>query len=223
MEKQKGTNIVALLALVVAVVGLTFGYAAFSKTLDITSDATVTPSQDTFNIDFSAVADSTVTTGITPAAATGVGGSATITNNSATTPSVSDLTTTFTNIGQTATYTLYARNVGEYDAWLKSVNFEKPTDASEFITCTAGTGANAEMVEKACGTITISIKVGTDEALTDTATYGTSTHSLGAGNSEPIVITVSYNGDSNVTNSGRVDGPFTVKFGKISLNYSTVK
>lgn len=223
MEKQKRTNIVALLALVVAVVGLTFGYAALSKTLDITSNATVTPKQETFNIDFSTATDSTSTSNMTVTATEGAGGEATITNDSATTPSLSDLTTTFTNIGQTVTYTFYARNVGEYDAWLKSVNFENPTDASKFITCTAGAGTNADMVKNACDTIGISIKVGSDEALTGTATYATSTHSLGAGDSEPIVVTVSYKGDSNVTNSGRADGPFTVKFGKISLTYSSVK
>lgn len=223
MEKQKGTNMVALLALIVGIVGLTFGYAAFSKTLNITSNATVTPGQEIFNIDFSTASDSTSTTGMTVNATQGAGGSATITNDSATTSSVSDLTTSFTNIGQTVTYTFYARNVGEYDAWLKSVNFENATDTSDFITCTASDGTDAEMVENACGTIEISVKVGSDAALTGTKTYPTSTHSLSANASEPIVITVSYNGDSNLTNSGRADGPFTVKFGKISLTYSSVK
>lgn len=223
MEKQKGTNIIALIALVVGVVSLSLGFAAFSKTLDITSNATVTPDKTTFNVDFSSVANSDVTTGMTINATEGAGGSGTLSNESDTTSSLSDLVANFTNIGQTVTYTFYARNVGEYDAWLKSINFAKVDGKDSFITCSAGEGTNATMVENACKTIKLTVKVGTDAAVSDTVTFPTSTHELKVDASEPIVVTVSYNGDANVLNSARADGQFTVKFGKISLTYSSVQ
>lgn len=223
MEKQKGTNIIALVALVVAVVGVTLGFAAFSNTLEITSSATVTPNESTFNIDFSTVSDSISTTGMTINASDGAGGDATITNNSDTTASLTNLTTTFSNIGQTVTYNFYALNTGEYDAWLKAINFDNAEGKDSFISCEANGGTNAEMVANACETIDVTVKVGADNAVSTTTTFDVSTHELKVGNSEPIVVTVSYAGDSNKLNSARADGPFTVKIGKISLNYGSVK
>ena len=43
MEKNRTGQVIALLALVVGVVGLSIGFAAFSSVLKIQSNATVTP------------------------------------------------------------------------------------------------------------------------------------------------------------------------------------
>lgn len=223
MERQKGTNIIALVALVVAVVGVTLGFAAFSNTLEITQSATVTPNESTFNIDFSTVSDSESTTGMTINATTGATGNATISNDSDTNASLTNLTATFSNIGQTVTYNFYARNTGEYDAWLKAINFANAEGENSFIKCIPNGSTNADMVANACETISVTVKVGSDNAVSTTTAFDVSTHELKVGNPEPVVVTVSYAGDSSKLNSARADGPFTVKIGKISLNYGSVK
>ena len=53
MEKNRTVQLIATLALVVGVIGLSIGFAAFSNTLKIKSSATVAPDKDTLNVDFS--------------------------------------------------------------------------------------------------------------------------------------------------------------------------
>ena len=50
MQKERGFRIIAVIALMVAVVGLTIGYAAYSSTLKITGAAKVDPSS--WNVKF---------------------------------------------------------------------------------------------------------------------------------------------------------------------------
>ena len=45
MEKDRGAKIIVAIALVVAIVGLTIGYAAYSATLKITGTANVDPAK----------------------------------------------------------------------------------------------------------------------------------------------------------------------------------
>ena len=50
MERNRQTKVIAIVALCVAVVGLTLGFAAFSNTLTISSSATVTPNESDFKL-----------------------------------------------------------------------------------------------------------------------------------------------------------------------------
>ena len=50
MEKSRTSKIIAVVALVVAVLGLSLGFAAFSNTLTISSSATVSPDSGDFDI-----------------------------------------------------------------------------------------------------------------------------------------------------------------------------
>ena len=50
MEKQRQVKMLSIIALVVAVAGMTLGFAAFSTTLNISSSATVTPNSEDFKI-----------------------------------------------------------------------------------------------------------------------------------------------------------------------------
>ena len=63
---DKGYKIIAIVALVIGVVGVTLGYAAFSSTLQINSSAEVTPSGDKFNVDFSSSNSAVETDPVTP-------------------------------------------------------------------------------------------------------------------------------------------------------------
>ena len=58
-------RMVSIIALVLGVVGVTLGYAAFSNTLTITSTAEVHPDENNFNVDFSSSSSSVVENDIT--------------------------------------------------------------------------------------------------------------------------------------------------------------
>lgn len=50
MEKDRQVKVLSIIALLVAVVGMSLGFAAFSVTLNISSSATVKPSSDNFKL-----------------------------------------------------------------------------------------------------------------------------------------------------------------------------
>ena len=217
MEKNRGSKIVAVIALCIAVAGVTLGFAAFSNTLNIKPSASVNPSASTFNVDFSSSSSSVTTTAVTPTKnpTSLVAGDATI-NNSGSSPEISGLTATFTEPGQDVTYTFYVHNVGEYIAYLKSITYGNAAGGSTFRKCTAGSGTTDSLVQAACDDITVSVKVGSDAAVTATKS-GITGHSLAIDNNETVVVKIAY-----AAGGDRADGDFTVAFGDIALLYSTV-
>lgn len=224
MQKNNtGVKVVSLLALCLAVVGISLGYAAFSETLKISSSAEVSPDSAAFNVDFSTSSDSVVAGDVT-GEVTGTGataGTATIDNTTDSISKITGLKANFTDIGQSVSYSFYAYNSGSYDAYLKSITYETLSGGDSFKSCTAGENTDATMVATACDTISVSVKVGSEDAVTST-TQLSSEHKLATSTSEPIVVTITYAGDSTASNSGRTDGDFTVSFGDISLLYQSV-
>ena len=217
MEKDRGSKVIAVVALCIAVVGVTLGFAAFSNTLNIKSSATVNPSGEAFNVDFSSSDAAVETDPVTPTKdpSSLVAGNATI-NNSGSNPQISGLTATFTEPGQSATYTFYVHNIGEYDAFLKSITYNNAAGGSTFRTCTAGSGTTDSLVQAACDDITVSVKVGSDAEVTATST-GITGHSLAQDANETVVVKIAY-----AAGGDRADGDFTVAFGDIALLYSSV-
>ena len=128
MEKDRGTKIIAILALLIAVVGLSVGFAAFSKELTITPVADVKADDSKFSVEFST--DSSSET----AQFGDVNGefsedASDDENAKAGKVTIAQLTATnaeaqFSKDNQTIVYTWYVRNSGEMDAYLKSVTFE---------------------------------------------------------------------------------------------------
>lgn len=212
MNENKGYKIIAIVALVLGVVGVTLGYAAFSSTLTISSSAEVKPDSTTFNVDFSSSDSSVETNAITPTLNKTVTGfsatNATINNTSD--PVISNLKVTFTEPGQTATYSFYSYNAGKYVAYLNSVVF------SGTKTCTAKTGTTQSLVDSACNGISLSVKVG-NESATTTSIASVTGHTLGVDAAEPIVVTIAY-ADSSVL----VDGDFDVTLPDVVLTYDSV-
>ena len=103
MEKNRLGQVIAIIALVVGVVGVSIGFSAFSNALKIQSSATVTPDKDTLNVDFSSSDQSVDASAITPtvSAETVKATNAAIDNTND--PTISNLSATFTEPGQTAT------------------------------------------------------------------------------------------------------------------------
>ena len=212
MNANKGYKILAIAALILGVVGVTLGYAAFSSTLTIRSSAEVKPDATTFNVDFSSSDSAVETDSITPVLNKTVTGftatNATIDNTSD--PVISNLKATFTAPGQTATYSFYSYNAGKYVAYLNSVVFTGEK------TCTAKTGTTQALVDSACNGITLSAKVGSESATT-TSVASITGHTLGIGAAEEVVVTISYEDGSALA-----DGDFEVSLPDVVLKYESV-
>ena len=136
--------------------------------------------------------------------------------NNTSNPTVSGLSATFKEPGQKVTYTFYARNVGEYVAYLNSINFNNVASGSTPKKCTAGDGSTDALVQAACDDITLSVKVGSESETTGSLS-SISGHSLAKNASEEIIVEIEYNAGGD-----RADGDFTVEFGDITLVYSSV-
>ena len=225
MEKQRNGQYLAIVALIIGVVGLSIGFSAFSNVLKIQASADVSPDASTFNVDFSS-SDSEVETNpivpeitqattpeVTPAVSLAAT-NAVIDNSSD--PTISNLNATFNAPGQKATYKFYAYNKGELDAFLKSVIYANVSGQTANKVCTAAQGTTDALVQKACEGIVVKVKVG-NEAETTSGLASITNHQLLKSASEPVTVTIEY-----LENSARADGDFTVSFGNISLNYSSV-
>ena len=225
------SKIIAMVGLIAGVVGLSLGFAAFSNTLTIKSSAEVTPDQSTFDVNLYSNEDGTSTTGVAVTNASNLAvGTATITNPTATagqagTASIEGLKATFTEPGQSVTYTFYAKNDGQYNAFLKNVTYNKVTGENANKVCTPKTGTTESLVTAACEHIHLTVKVGDDATVVPTAGFGEvtlSNHSLLKGNHEKIEVTISYDAETESTGIIRADGDFDVAFGDVDLLYASV-
>lgn len=221
MERKDSSKIIAIVALVVAIVGVSIGFAAFSNTLTIKSSAAVSPDEDAFDVNFSSTTGTETDGDVVASPAEDSsevykGATATI-DNSTRAPKITGLHADFTKPGQTVTYSFYAHNNGEYVAYLNSITFANVEGASANKVCTAAEGTSQTLVNTACNDIAISVKVG-DQLYTGSAA-DISGHSLALDAYESIVVTIEYKTNQN---SNVADGDFDVEFGDISLIYGSV-
>lgn len=215
MEKNRNAQVIAIVALVVAVLGLSVGFASFSNVLNIQSSANVKPDSSTLNVDFSSSIDSVTVAEITPTATPNsiVTTNATIDNSAD--PTISNLSATFTEPGQSAVYKFYAYNAGELNAYLKSIVYANVAGSNATKVCTAKEGTTDALVQKACENILVKVKVG-NELETATGKASITGHSLAKKTGEMITVTLEYAAGAEIT-----DGDFSVAFGNITLNYSS--
>lgn len=218
MEKQRQVKILSIVALVIAIVGMSLGFAAFSTTLKITSSASVSPNSNDFKVVFSDSATSILGEGQTATLKGGNGGDK-AENGIISSSKVSGLKGNFTNKGDMVDYLFYVHNVGEYDAYLKGVNIELVDGTGSTKVCRASTTdetkATDSLVQAACDDVHLFIMVGDYEYVVgDTNIVG---HLLEKGTVQEVGIVIDYTGTSSL-----VDGPFDVTFGDLSLEFSTV-
>lgn len=215
MEKNRKVQVIAIVALIVGIVGLSIGFAAFSSVLNIQTSANVKPDSSTMNVDFSSAEDKVEVAEITP---TATPNSLVTTNgviDNSGDPTISNLSATFTEPGQSVVYKFYAYNAGELNAFLKSIVFSNVTGQNATKICTAGEGTTDALVQKACEQISVKVKVG-NELETATGTASITGHTLAKSTGELVTVTLEYGAGDN-----RADGDFTVSFGDITLNYSS--
>ena len=104
MEKNRNAQVIAIIALVVRVVGLSIGFASFSSAIDKVEVNEIVPTAEPTSL---------TTT------------NATIDNS--VDPTISNLSATFTEPGQSVVYKFYAYNAGELNANLylsENTNFD---------------------------------------------------------------------------------------------------
>ena len=208
MSSYRKTKVLTIIALVIAIVTLGVGFAAFSTTLNISSSASVSPSSDNFSIGFyankSQSSNSTVT--IFPSMSTdSTGSSIDIIGGSKT---LSGLEAHFLKPGDVVTYDVVIKNDGEYDAYLNSVNM------SQNATCVAEDEATDSLVQSACEGIKIAFMLdGYDENVS-----GNVNIPIAVGEYLDAQIIMRYREDASYA-----DGPFSVSFEPITLDFSTVQ
>lgn len=230
VERDRKARVVAIVALLIGVVGLSLGFAALSNTLTIKSSAEVDVDEDVLNVDFTtstaSIVDGTgvITPTLDPATDGPTGAAGDIDNSAAGAPVVQNLHATFTAPGQTVTYTFYTKNIGAIKAYLTNVTFAAATGASnnETKVCTAKSGGTAtqSLVDSACEGISLTMTLGSEDftASKTRAQFATATaHDLEVDATETVVITITY-----ATGSAQADGDFDVAFGDITLNYSSI-
>lgn len=131
MEKERGFRIIAVIALMVAVVGLTVGYAAYSSTLKITGAANVDPSS--WNVKFAYKTGNSLVAAVT--------GKATMeTEATLSDTQVSGFKATLKAPGDSITYNFAVTNTGSLDAELSTFTMGN-------ISCAPAAGSNATAEE----------------------------------------------------------------------------
>ena len=214
MDRDRSTKVIAIVALCVAVFGLSVGFAAFSNDLTIKSEATVKPNASDFDVNFSS-SDTSETDGTVTATSTAGATAEPATISTATAPTISGIKVGFTEPGQSAKYSFFAHNAGKYNAFLNNVTFKNVNDANANIVCVAAEGTNANMVASACQGISIKVKVGTTTFVEPTPTI--TSHELPIDQYEPVEVTIEY-----ASGAARADGDFQVNIGDIVLTYGSV-
>ena len=216
MEKTRQIKILSIVALVVAIAGMTLGFAAFSTTLSISSSATVTPNSEDFKVVMLGSETDLSDTTATPKVYYGATAEESLFNNYNGGSSVS-LKANFTNPGQYVMYKAYIHNLGEYYAYFDKIIFENVEGTSEKKKCTpvAGGGATLELVEQACESIKIIVVSQGNIEISDSFNLT----GIGIPKGE-----VGYGHFKIIYEEGgvRVDGPFTVEFGDVKIIYSTI-
>ena len=237
MKNKQGLTIAAL---IIAIVGLSIGFAAFSNTLNISSSASVNPdasalkvvfAKDYFTeqkttlnqLDTTAVVPTTAGTGVT--ATNGV-----INNDGQDGPTLTGLSAAFTAPGQSVTYNLYVVNAGQLKAYLTDLVFGTTGNPAKAVSCTVAQTkkvndttvnltdeekATESLVDAACEGISVSVKIGTLTAMTSSGSLNNLP--LEVKGYEPVQIVISY-----AAGSAYVDGPMNVAFGDIEINASSV-
>lgn len=220
MEKDRTSRTLAVIAMLIAVVGLSVGFAAFTRNLQISAGAEVDQTDTGFSVRFSSSATAVERNEITPTS-DGVAGASGTTAHIGSNRTISDIGGKFTTPGQKVTYEFYVYNEGDYDAFLKSITYAN-ADTSGFAKCTAGAGTTAAMVTEACKgfQVTVEVKNENDGETGEITTTETRTpitqHKLSKKKAEKVTVTVEYKADA-----AKADGDFTVDFGNITLLYST--
>ena len=228
--KDNKTKVITIAALVIAVIALSIGFAAFSSTLNIQTGANVNPT-DTFSVKFSNSDTSLAVPNVLPTNnSTATGDTAVINNNDAHNPVISNLSAHFTAPGEKVEYVFYVRNMGPYDAYLTDVRFNNAESGSSFKKCTATSDNPVSNANAMCEYINFKLELaGLATPLTPSSNFATTvgnnyivnksaTPESGNTNSKLVKVTIEY-----PDGSPYADGGFDVSFGSVEMVFATLQ
>lgn len=221
--KDRSSQVIAIIALVVGVVALSIGFAAFSTTLTIKSSAEVSPNE-TLDVVFS-TSNNSVATGTVNGVDAGTVSGATADAATLSGTTIQGIKAHFTKPGQKVTYSFNTYNNSSFTANLNTITFADVTGSSPAATkvCTANTAnsnAATQGIQEACADIQVSVTVGSHTATGSETSTQIGTHTLSAETGEAVVVTIEYLGGTG--HGHTADGDFSVAFGDITLGYSSV-
>ena len=209
MTKYRKKKVITIVALLIAVIGLSIGFSALSTLLNIETNIAVNPNKGELGVMFSSSETSLKTDSIKPITSSKVVDAKDAIIDNSGTPTIKNLSVALTSPGQSATYEFYAMNTGSVTAYLNSINFGEKK-------CEANTGTSQESVDSACSGISVSIKFGSDTTeYTETTTL--TGHPLSTNTVEKVTVTIMYAKDAS-----EADGGFKVNYGTISVGYNAI-
>lgn len=193
-SKDTSFKVIAVMALLIAVVGLSIAYALFTSTLTIGGTATVESAWKVIWKDL----NSGTATGYAS-----VEGS-TLAIDSNTHQSISGVIGTLKAPGDTITYTWKAANDGDINANLTGVTLGT-------LSCAPATGSNATAEQAAAVCNKLSVAFTYDGAALTSATTG----ALATGTSKDVTMVITYAAGDGV----EIDGDVTVTLSTTSFTY----
>lgn len=241
MERKRRNNAVTIIALILTVTGLTIGFAAYSTSLNITSDADVKLDADAWKVGFS-IEDDAITQGSVMGILTGglLGDDTGTLNLSQFVISQGSNAVLHTTNGSKVEYDFYVVNAGDLDAYLNSITVgtlncayitgQSTTIDDGHTTITPGT-INDEISSNDCATMfTATLDIGTGTTVKtngQTQTSGfASANKLPKKNGSalsyvPVKLTIAYNSNSYGTLTNAPLGDFTVSISDSTIIYGT--
>lgn len=229
-RNDKKIKILSIIALVVAITGMTLGFSAFSTTLNISSSATVTPSSEDFKITIYGIKDSSFydtfsdnNYAYTDSDISDSYGVAFDSNATSTTASIDNISHTISNINASFSnegniqYIFIIKNEGMYDAYLDLTNKKIDNDMAVLLNknCIAKDGATESLVSSACDGVKAAIFFVNKEngtVISTTESY----YKIASGDYAFVSVMMNYSGPF-------ADGPFDVEFEDLQLKFSTTK
>lgn len=145
MDKDRGFKVMAVVALLVAVVSLTIGYANYSSSLTINGQGTVASGWDVHFVGANGSEGGAV--GVSASGYAEDAGTAAIDTD---TTVISGIDFTFYAPGDSVDYTFKVKNAGKIDAVLDSINLGA-------FTCTAENDADDDAATTICGQLTAAL------------------------------------------------------------------
>ena len=240
MEKNNGGRILTVIALIIAVVGLSLGFAAYSTSLQISSVADVAPNNN-WNVGFST--DGTNIASVSTATAL-VGkdednandGSVDVTKYTINQTANSNATLE-TKTGSQVTYTLSILNKGTLTAYGDSLTFAthpvtctNPTSSSDTVVegnANAGTtltgGNTVSITQEECEAMFgVSLSINGTEYIAGQSTTGFSSSTISANGNVPAILKIWYKADTAAnTAAAKLDGDIIVTAGTITAVYKS--
>lgn len=194
----------AIIALILALLACSFGFAAFSRSIKIMDEKKEIGYATLYGGILSINPDKAESGKVYP---TSIGGAkaepATLTENG-----IININVHFTKPGQSATYSFYGINPTKTLVYLNSVIFADKT-------CHAGSNTTDSYAQEACKNIIMTISA-KDTMFSETV-EDVENHSIPAESNEPIAITVKY-----LKGGSESDGSFSVDFGTSTMTYGEI-